>query len=119
MRTALPATRILSSARIWAPAIPSASTSTRRSSAPLLTGRSTARTAIPASQGTLVHYCEAILATLAILVWHFYHVIFDPDVYPMSGAWLDGKMSEEHFKEEHAKEYEKTAGTSGIEGKES
>lgn len=50
---------------------------------------------------TTVHYYEAILATLAILVWHFYHVIFDPDVYPMNWAWLDGKMSEEHYKEEH------------------
>jgi len=27
---------------------------------------------------TTVHYHEAILATLAILLWHFYHVIFDP-----------------------------------------
>ena len=29
-----------------------------------------------------IHYYEAILACLAIVVWHFYHVIFDPDVYP-------------------------------------
>ena len=25
-----------------------------------------------------IHYYEAILACLAIVVWHFYHVIFDP-----------------------------------------
>jgi len=50
---------------------------------------------------TTVHYYEAILATLAILVWHFYHVIFDPDVYPMNWAWFDGKMPEEQYKEEH------------------
>jgi cytochrome b subunit of formate dehydrogenase len=30
-----------------------------------------------------IHYYEAILACLAIIVWHFYHVIFDPDVYPL------------------------------------
>ena len=30
-----------------------------------------------------IHYYEAILACLAIIVWHFYHVMFDPDVYPM------------------------------------
>jgi hypothetical protein len=30
------------------------------------------------------------LATLAIVVWHFYTVIFDPDVYPMDIAWLTG-----------------------------
>jgi hypothetical protein len=41
---------------------------------------------------TTVHYYETILATLAILVWHFYHVIFDPDIYPMNWAWFDGKM---------------------------
>ena len=32
---------------------------------------------------TAVHYYEAILATVAILIWHMYAVIFDPDVYPM------------------------------------
>jgi len=36
-----------------------------------------------------------VLATLAIIVWHFYQVIFDPDVYPMNFAWLDGKAPEE------------------------
>jgi len=65
---------------------------------------------------TTIHYYEAILATLAILVWHFYHVIFDPDVYPMNWAWFDGKMSEEQFKEEHGKEIEETQENS-VEGK--
>jgi Ni/Fe-hydrogenase subunit HybB-like protein len=32
-----------------------------------------------------------VLATLAILVWHFYFVIFDPLVYPMDTAWLTGR----------------------------
>jgi hypothetical protein len=48
-----------------------------------------------------VHFYEAILATLAIVVWHFYQVIFDPDVYPMNWAWRDGKMPVEHYREEH------------------
>ncbi len=39
---------------------------------------------------TMVHYYEAILACLAILVWHFYLVVFDPEVYPMNRAWLTG-----------------------------
>jgi cytochrome b subunit of formate dehydrogenase len=51
---------------------------------------------------TAIHYYEAILATLAIVVWHFYQVFFDPDVYPMNGAWWDGKMPVEHYKHEHA-----------------
>jgi cytochrome b subunit of formate dehydrogenase len=50
---------------------------------------------------TAVHFYEAVLATLAIVVWHFYMVIFDPDNYPMNWAWYDGKMSVEHYQEEH------------------
>jgi cytochrome b subunit of formate dehydrogenase len=50
---------------------------------------------------TAIHYYEAILATLAILVWHFYQVFFDPDVYPMNSAWLDGKMPIDHYRHEH------------------
>jgi cytochrome b subunit of formate dehydrogenase len=40
---------------------------------------------------TSAHFYEALLATLAILIWHFYSVIFDPDVYPMDTAWLTGR----------------------------
>lgn len=50
---------------------------------------------------TAVHFYEAILATLAILVWHFYQVFFDPDVYPMNWAWWDGKMPVGHYRREH------------------
>jgi cytochrome b subunit of formate dehydrogenase/5-methylcytosine-specific restriction endonuclease McrA len=50
---------------------------------------------------TAIHLYEAVLATLAIVVWHFYQVFFDPDVYPMNWAWWDGKMSFEHYREEH------------------
>lgn len=49
-----------------------------------------------------VHFYEAVLATLAILAWHFYQVFFDPDTYPMNWAWYDGKMPLEHYREEHA-----------------
>ncbi len=41
---------------------------------------------------TLVHFYEAVLACLAILVWHLYWVIFDPEVYPMNWAWLKGRL---------------------------
>ena len=50
---------------------------------------------------TAIHFYEAILATLAILVWHFYQVFLDPDVYPMNWAWWDGKMPVEHYRHEH------------------
>jgi cytochrome b subunit of formate dehydrogenase len=40
---------------------------------------------------TAIHFYEAILATLAIVVWHFYWVIFDPEVYPMDASWWHGR----------------------------
>jgi formate dehydrogenase gamma subunit len=54
-----------------------------------------------------IHFYEAVLATLAIIVWHFYHVIFDPDVYPINWAFYDGQVSEELYKEEHELAYER------------
>jgi cytochrome b subunit of formate dehydrogenase len=50
---------------------------------------------------TSIHFYEAILATLAILVWHFYQVFLDPDVYPMNWAWWDGRMPVERYRHEH------------------
>jgi len=50
---------------------------------------------------TTIHYYEAILACLAIIVWHFYHVIFDPDVYPLNWACWNGKVSKHWQEEEH------------------
>jgi len=47
---------------------------------------------------TAVHWYEALLATFAILIWHFYLVIFDPSVYPMDTAWLDGKIPADHYR---------------------
>lgn len=49
-----------------------------------------------------IHYYEAILACLAIVVWHFYHVIFDPDVYPLNWAALNGKVTRHWHEDEHA-----------------
>jgi len=54
-----------------------------------------------------VHFYEAVLATLAIVVWHFYQVIFDPDVYPINWAFYDGKISEELYKDEHRLAYDR------------
>lgn len=56
-----------------------------------------------------VHYYEAILAVLAIIVWHFYHVMFDPDVYPMNTAWLDGRVPKHWHDEEHGLDSEAQA----------
>lgn len=47
------------------------------------------------SFATLVHYYEAVLATLAIVVWHFYPVLMDPAIYPVNLAMWSGKAGEE------------------------
>jgi formate dehydrogenase gamma subunit len=57
-----------------------------------------------------IHFYEAILAVLAIAVWHFYHVIFDPDVYPIDLAFWDGRVAEERYKEHHPLAYEQMFG---------
>ncbi len=51
-----------------------------------------------ADAATAVHWYEALLATLSILIWHFYMVIFDPTVYPMDTAWIDGKVPADHYR---------------------
>jgi cytochrome b subunit of formate dehydrogenase len=53
---------------------------------------------------TSVHFYEAVLASLAIVVWHLYSVIFDPDVYPLNTAFLTGSSvkKEEHTAEKQA-----------------
>ena len=48
-----------------------------------------------------IHYLEAWLAFLAIVVWHIYYVIFNPDTYPMNFAWLTGRITREEMEKEH------------------
>jgi formate dehydrogenase gamma subunit len=55
---------------------------------------------------TLIHYLEAILATLAIFVGHLYFVILNPDVSPISFTWITGRIRQEYALEEHPLEYE-------------
>ena len=55
---------------------------------------------------TTIHFYEAILATLAIIVWHLYAVLFDPDVYPMNWACFDGKISKHFYEHEHGADVE-------------
>ena len=72
---------------------------------------------------TYIHFYEALLATLAIAVWHFYYVIFNPEVYPVNWTWLTGKISEEMFRHEHPRENERLlaqeeAASDAVEGQE-
>lgn len=56
---------------------------------------------------TLVHGMEAILACLAIMIWHFYEVLFKPHKSPLDDTWLTGVIDEEEMKEEYALHYKK------------
>ena len=55
----------------------------------------------------IIHFYEAILATLAILVWHWFFVIIHPKEYPMSFTWIDGKMSMAHYRDHHENHFRK------------
>jgi predicted CXXCH cytochrome family protein len=54
-----------------------------------------------------IHFYEAILATLAIIVWHWFFVIFHPAEYPMSFTWVDGKMTLNHYRHHHEKHFKR------------
>jgi len=54
----------------------------------------------------IIHSYEAILAFLAIIIWHLYNVHLTPDVFPMSRVWLDGKISSHELRIHHPLEYE-------------
>jgi formate dehydrogenase subunit gamma len=53
------------------------------------------------------HSDEALLATLAIVIWHFYNVHFNPDRFPGTLMWWHGKISKHEMIEEHPLEYER------------
>jgi len=55
----------------------------------------------------VIHYFEAWLATLAIIVWHWFFVVLHPEKYPVSLTWIDGKITEEEMKRDHPLEYAK------------
>jgi cytochrome b subunit of formate dehydrogenase len=52
----------------------------------------------------IIHYYEALLATLAIVIWHGWHTIFHPDEYPMSTTWLTGYITEEEARHKYTEE---------------
>jgi len=54
----------------------------------------------------VVHFYEAILAVSAIIIWHFFYVIFMPQEYPMSLVWLNGRYMASEWKEFHRQEFE-------------
>jgi len=55
----------------------------------------------------LIHGMEAILACLAIMVWHLYEVHLRPHKFPIDNMWLTGVIDEDEMKEEYPLHYKK------------
>ncbi len=55
----------------------------------------------------IVHGYEAILAFLSVIVWHMYNVHLNPEVFPMSKVWLNGKITGKELRLLHPLEYER------------
>ena len=53
----------------------------------------------------VIHFYEATLAGLAIIVWHFYSTMFRPDVFPLSRAMISGDIPSSEAAEEHPLEH--------------
>lgn len=56
---------------------------------------------------SLVHQMEAILACLAIMIWHLYDIFLKPRKTSIAGMWLTGKMPAEEMEDEHPLHYRK------------
>ena len=55
----------------------------------------------------LVHGMEAVLACLAIMVWHMYEIHLKPHKSPLDKVWLTGVVDEEEMKADYPLQYKK------------
>lgn len=53
----------------------------------------------------VLHGYEAILAFLAVIIWHMYNVHLNPEVFPMSKVWLTGTITGKELRLLHPLEY--------------
>lgn len=54
----------------------------------------------------IIHSHEAVVAVITLAYGHFFTVHFNPAIFPSNPVWLTGKLSLEHFIEEHPAEYQ-------------
>ena len=62
----------------------------------------------------LVHGMEAILACLAIIIWHLFEVYLMPRKSPITKTWITGLIDEDEMKEEFAGHYKKIMADPGL-----
>lgn len=62
----------------------------------------------------IIHSDEALLAILAIFIWHFYNVHWNPEVFPMSWTMFTGRISLARLRNEHYGEYRELVEKLGI-----
>ena len=55
----------------------------------------------------VAHSDEALLAGLAIFIWHFYNVHLRPEIFPMNWVWITGTITRKELKENYPLEYER------------
>lgn len=57
-----------------------------------------------------MHGGEALMATLIIVIWHFYGAHLNPERFPADWTIFTGKISRERMMEEHPLEYARVVG---------
>jgi cytochrome b subunit of formate dehydrogenase len=55
----------------------------------------------------ILHGYEAMLAFLSVIIWHMYNVHLNPEVFPMSKVWLNGRITGKELRTLHPLEYQK------------
>ncbi len=72
---------------------------------PVALGNILPETAVSAA--LIAHSDEAVLAFLAIVMWHLYNTHFHPERFPMNPVWLTGTLTEEEMARDHPLELER------------
>ena len=55
----------------------------------------------------IIHFYEAVLATLSIILWHWFFVVFRPHKYPLIFTCMDGRITVTHYRDEHKLKFKK------------
>ncbi len=69
---------------------------------------------VPAAR--VAHGGEALLAILAVIIWHFYNAHFRPDIFPMDPAMWSGEITVERLRHDHRAEYDRLIAGTGDQG---